>query len=94
MKKQPKKKFVLKVGRHDLYLYRRNVKNKNNSQYIITIDYSTRDCEHVNITFTHLERFLFEDETVKYETHLKYVRKMSKAAIEFRTKIDEAGKYK
>lgn len=83
MKKQPKKKFVLEFFNYRCYLYRRNSKHKYNSEPILTIDYSTHDVLVVDITFNNLSDVVYDSPSVKYEHHLKYIRKMSRAVFAF-----------
>lgn len=93
MKKQPKKKFVLEFFNYRCYLYRRNSKNIYNSEPILTIDYSTHDVLVVDITFNNLSDVVYDSPTVKYEHHLKYIRKMSREVFAFYKLTNELKKW-
>lgn len=93
MKKQPKKKFVFKFSNYYCFLFRRNKRNYDNCEQVLTIDYSTLDDNCVDITFENLNDCLFESPTVKYEHHLKYIRKMSRAAFAFYKVTNELKKW-
>jgi hypothetical protein len=93
MKKQPKKKFVFKISEHQIVLYRRNKRNRDNHECILDIWLGALDCDKsVEIIFgTHCD--IVPDVNVKSEYYLKYIRKMSRALFALTKVFEEVEKW-